>query len=136
MTAGPQEKSYRDLANIADRLFIQSNDNEEELATALDSVDEEVRQDLLRSDLLNAYQVFYYYFREFPGELAKERMLLLPASTLSHGVILAEINYVEVVFQVEQGSPVITLHDEGQVIANYHGKDAFRNARQFIDDSY
>ena len=136
MTAGPQEKSYRDLANIADRLFIQSNDNEEELATALDSVAEEVRQDLLRSDLLNAYQVFYYYFREFPGELAKERMLLLPASTLSHGVILAEINYVEVVFQVEQGSPVITLHDEGQVIANYQGKDAFRNARQFIDDSY
>ncbi|MEI6840160.1 MAG: hypothetical protein WCK53_02755 [Methanomicrobiales archaeon] len=136
MTAGPQEKSYRDLANIADRLFIQSNDNEEELATALDSVAEEVRQDLLRSDLLNAYQVFYYYFREFPGELAKERMLLLPASTLSHGVILAEINYVEVVFQVEQGSPVITLLDEGQVIANYHGKDAFRNARQFIDDSY
>ncbi len=136
MTAGPQEKSYRDLANIADRLFIQSNDNEEELATALDSVAEEVRQDLLRSDLLNAYQVFYYYFREFPGELAKERMLLLPASTLSHGVILAEINYVEVVFLVEQGSPVITLLDEGQVIANYHGKDAFRNARQFIDDSY
>ena len=136
MTFGPKGKSYRDLAKIADRLFIQSNDNEEELATALDSVDEEVRQDLLRSDLLNAYQVFYYYFREFPGELAKERMLLLPASTLSHGVILAEINYVEVVFQVEQGSPVITLHDEGQVIANYHGKDAFRNARQFIDDSY
>ncbi|MCX6700154.1 MAG: hypothetical protein NTV68_09535 [Methanomicrobiales archaeon] len=136
MTAGPHEKTYRDLATIADRLFIQSNDNEEELATALDTVDEEVRRDLLRSDLLNAYQVFYYYFREFPGELAKERLLLLPASTLSHGVILAEINYVEVVFQVEQGSPVITLHDEGQVIANYHGKDAFRNARQFIDDSY
>ena len=136
MNAGPQGKSYRDLAKIAERLFIQSNDNEEELATALDSVAEEVRQDLLRSDLLNAYQVFYYYFREFPGELAKERMLLLPASTLSHGVILAEINYVEVVFQVEQGSPVITLLDEGQVIANYHGKDAFRNARQFIDDSY
>lgn len=136
MTAGPQGKSYRDLADIADRLFIQSNDNEEELATALDSVDNEIRQDLLRSDLLNAYQVFYYYFREFPGELAKERLLLLPASTLSHGVILAEINYVEVVFQVEQGDPVITLHDEGQVIANYHGKDAFRNASQFIDDSY
>ncbi len=47
-----------------------------------------------------------------------------------------EIDYVEVVFRMDPGMPVITLHDEGQVIANYHGKDAFRNARQFIDDSY
>lgn len=136
MNAGPQGKSYRDLAKIAERLFIQSNDDEEQLATALDSVEEELRQDLLASDLLNAYQVFYYYFREFPGDLAKERLLLLPASALSHGVILAEIDYVEVVFRMEPGMPVITLHDEGQVIANYHGKDAYRNAKQFIDDSY
>ena len=39
-------------------------------------------------------------------------------------------------FQVEQGDPVIALHDEGQVIANYHGKDAYQSAMQFIDDSY
>jgi hypothetical protein len=136
MTAGPQGKSYRDLAKIADTLFIQSNDDEEQLATALDSVEEDVRKDLLASDLLNAYQVFYYHFREAPGELAKERLLLLPASSLSHGVILVEIDYVEVVFQVEQGEPVITLHDEGQVIANYHGPNAYRSAMQFIDDSY
>jgi len=136
MTAGPQGNSYRDLAKIADRLFIHSNDDEEQLASALDSVDDEIRQDLLASDLLNAYQVFYYHFREFPGDLVKERLLLLPASALSHGVILLEIDYVEVVFQVEQGDPVITLHDEGQVIANYHGKGAYRSAMQFIDDSY
>ena len=67
MTAGSQGNSYRDLAKIADRLFMQSNDDEEQLASALDSVDEEIRQDLLASDLLNAYQVFYYHFREVPG---------------------------------------------------------------------
>jgi hypothetical protein len=136
MTDGHQAKTYRDLAKIADRLFIESNDNEEQLATALDSVEPEIRQELLASDLLNAYQVFYYYFREFPGELAKERLLLLPASSLSHKVILAEIDYVEVEFRVDQGEPVITLLDEGQVIANYHGKDAYHSAMQFIDDSY
>jgi len=136
MTDGHQGKTYRDLAKIADRLFMQSNDDEEQLAAALDSVEPEVRQELLASDLLNAYQVFYYYFREFPGELAKERLLLLPASSLSHKVVLAEIDYVEVEFQVEQGDPVISLVDEGQVIAKYHGKDAFHSAVQFIDDSY
>lgn len=136
MTAGSQGNSYRDLAIIAERLFMQSNDDEEQLASALDSVDDEIRRDLLASDLLNAYQVFYYHFREFPGELVKERLLLLPASSLSHGVVLLEIDYVEVVFQVEQGDPVIALHDEGQVIANYHGKDAYQSAMQFIDDSY
>lgn len=136
MTDGHQGKTYRDLAKIADRLFMQSNDDEEQLAAALDSVEPEVRQELLASDLLNAYQVFFYYFREFPGELAKERLLLLPASSLSHKVVLAEIDYVEVEFQVEQGDPVITLVDEGQVIAKYHGKGAFHSAVQFIDDSY
>ena len=136
MTAGPQGKSYRDLAKIAEKLFIQSHDNEEQLATALDSVEEDVRQELLASDLLNGYQVFYYYFREIPAELAKERLLLLPASALLHGIVLSEIDYVEVVFQMEQGDPVITLRDEGQVIANYRGKDAYRSAMQFIDDSY
>jgi len=136
MTDGQQAKSYRDLTKIADRLFMQSDDDEEQLAYALDSVEPEVRQELLASDLLNAYQVFYYYFREFPGELAKERLLLLPATSLSHKVVLAEIDYVEVEFRVEQGDPVITLLDEGQVIAKYHGKDAYHSAMQFIDDSY
>ncbi len=136
MNAGPERKSYRDLAKTAERLFIQSNDDEEQLATALDSVEDTVRQDLLTSDLLNAYQVFYYYFREFPGDLAKERLLLLPAPALLQGVILAEINDVEVVFHVEPDGPVITLYDEGRVLANYHGKDAYLNASQFIDDSY
>jgi hypothetical protein len=136
MTDGQQAKSYRDLTKIADRLFMQSDDDEEQLAYALDSVEPDVRQELLASDLLNAYQVFYYYFREFPGELAKERLLLLPATSLSHKVVLAEIDYVEVEFSVEQGDPVITLLDEGQVIAKYHGKDAYHSAMQFIDDSY
>jgi hypothetical protein len=136
MTAGPESKSYRDLAKIADRLFAKSHDDEEQLAAALDSAPQEVRQELLASDLLNAYQVFFYYFREVPDALVKERLLLLPASALTHGTILSEIDYVEVIFQVEQGVPVITLHDEGQVIANYHGKDAYRSAMQFIDDSY
>jgi len=136
MTTGPQGNSYRDLAKIADRLFIQSDDDEERLATALDSAPGEVRQELLASDLLNAYQVFFYHFREVPDELAKERLLLLPASALIRGIVLFEIDYVEVVFQVEKGIPVITLLDEGQVIANYHGKDAYRSAMQFIDNSY
>jgi hypothetical protein len=136
MTADPQGRSYRDLAKIADRLFLQSNDNEEQLAKALDSVEPDVRQDLLVSDLLNAYQVFFYYFREVPGELEKERLLLLPASALIHGVILSEIDYIEVIFKTEHGDPVVTLYDEGQIIANYHGRTAYRSAMQFVDDSY
>lgn len=136
MTTGPGGKSYRDLAKIADRLFLDSDDDDEQLATALDSTDEEVRQELLVSDLLNAYQVFFYYFRLIPDELVKERLLLLPASALTKGIILLEIDYVEVTFNVDSGVPVITLHDEGRVIANFRGREAYRNAMQFIDDSY
>ena len=135
MTSGPLRTPYRDLSKLADSLFKASGDNEERLASRLDSVDHGIRSELLTSDLLNAYQVFYYYFREVPDELEKERMLLSPASLLDHGIVINEIDYLKVIFRVENGEPVIMVMDDEQVLANYRGTDAYRNGKQFIDDS-
>jgi hypothetical protein len=135
MTSAPVKTTYRELTKLADSLFRASSDDEEELASALDSVNPETRDELLASDLLNAYQVFFYYFREVPGDLGKERMLLSPASSLAHGVLISEIDYLRVVFRVENGEPVIVVSDDEELLANYRGKTAYRSAMQFIDDS-
>ena len=47
------------------------------------------------SDLLNAWQVFYYYFRTVPDELVKERMELEPASSLPRGLKIDEVEFLD-----------------------------------------
>jgi len=41
--------------------------------------------------LLNACQVFYYFFRMLPDELVSERLELEPASSLAKGVKIDEV---------------------------------------------
>ncbi|HVP95108.1 MAG TPA: hypothetical protein VMS89_08065 [Methanoregulaceae archaeon] len=135
MTAVSQGTPYRELAKLADSLFKASGDDEERLASHLDTVSTDLRHELFVSDLLNAYQVFYYFFRESPGDLGKERMILAPASLLVHGMAILEVDYLEVIFSMDPDEPVITVRDEGQVLANYRGKTAYRDAMQFIDES-
>ncbi len=135
MTTVPQGTPYRELAKIADSLFKASGDDEERLASHLDTIGMDLRQELFVSDLLNAYQVFYYFFRESPGGLEKERMILAPASLLVKGMVILEVDYLEMVFSMDSGEPVIAVRDEEQVLVNYRGKTAYRDAKQFIDES-
>ncbi|MFY9799660.1 MAG: hypothetical protein WAK10_00245, partial [Methanoregula sp.] len=76
---------YPELVARADHLFEECEDDVSCLASRLDSLDSEMRYELLVSDLLNSYQVFYYYFRTFPDELISERLELEPASSLIKG---------------------------------------------------
>ena len=135
MTAVPGRTPYRELAKIADSLFLASGDDNERLASHLDAIDAGLRRELFESDLLNAYQVFYYFFRESPGDLEKERMILTPASLLARGMVLREIDYLEVLFSMDAGEPLITVRDDEQVLAHYRGRTAYRDAMQFIDES-
>ena len=96
---------YSELADIADRLFEASDDDDEQLADVLDTLDEETRDALLTSDFLNAYQVFYYYFRERSGDMARERLQLSAASDLARGITIDEIDIYEVVFYQKEATP-------------------------------
>jgi len=126
---------YQELYRIADRILEEGEDDPEALAGSLDDLDPAVREELLSSDLLNAYQVFFYYFREDPGDLERDRLILNPASALATGVMITEIEFYEVIFSVDSGEPVISVHAGEQVVANFWGKDAYRNALQFLDDA-
>jgi hypothetical protein len=127
--------SYSELYPIVDRILEESEDDPEVLSRALDRLDPALRDELLLSDFLNAYQVFYYYFREDPGDLERDRLILEPASALSTGVLITEIELYEVIFLVDSGEPVISVHTGPEIIANFRGKGAYRSALQFLEDA-
>jgi hypothetical protein len=126
--------SYKELYAIADRVLAEGEDDPESLVLALDSLDRKVREELLFSDLLNAYQVFYYFFREDPGDLIRERLTLEPASAVLTGVKVTEVERYEVVFLAESGEPVINVHTGPSIVASFRGKEAFEDAMQFIEE--
>jgi hypothetical protein len=124
---------YRDLAAIADRLFEESGDDEERLSAALDRVAPDVRSQLLISDLLNAYQVFYYFFRETPDPEVFERLILESASGLTSGIFLDEIDLFELIFRLESGEPVIAITDGEAVLAVFRGTGAYRQGLAYTE---
>ena len=126
---------YSELSRIADQILEKGEDQPEVLARELEQLPQKIRDELLTSDLLNAFQVFYYYFREDPGDLERDRLTLQPASALLTGVMVTEIDLFEVLFSIDAGEPVLSVSDGDQVIARYRGIDAFRKALRFLDES-
>ena len=100
----------------------------------LDGLDPGILDDLLVSDLLNAYQTFFYFFREKPGELEKDRMILQPASALIRGTVVREVDLLEIIFLVREGEPVVEVREADTILATFSGKTAFRDAEQFVED--
>jgi hypothetical protein len=127
--------TYQELGDIAERLFEESEDDPVALSRLLDQLDPGVRNELLVSDFLNVYQVFYFYFREQPGDLERERMILEPASTLLHGILIREIDLFEIIFRIEETQPVMSVSDGDMILVNYHGSDAYRRAVRYIDEN-
>ncbi|MGC9434797.1 MAG: hypothetical protein ACP5C4_01730 [Methanomicrobiales archaeon] len=125
---------YAELAALADKLLEIADEDERELARILDTLDDGIRNELLVSDFLNACQVFYYFFREAPDEMARERLVLNPASELTSGVMVDEIEELEVIMGVRNGTPVVSVSDGDRVIARFTGTDAYHHARSFIDE--
>ena len=126
---------YADLAAFAERLFEESGDDDEQLGALLDHVPEEIRDQLLISDILNAYQVFYYFFRVGPDEEVMERLMLEPASLLRQGVFLEEYDLLEIFFRVGEEGPVIEISDGERVLASFTGHGAYREALAFAGTS-
>jgi len=128
--------SFSELARIADQILEKAEDDPEILARELDALAPVIRNELLTSDLLNAYQVFFYFFREDPGDLEQDRLTLQPASALMTGVMMSETELFELFFSIDTGDPVFSVTDGDQVVARFRGADSYRKALRFLDESY
>ena len=131
----PSMVDYAALADLADGLFEASDDDDELLAAMLDPLDGEIREALLASDLLNAYQVFYYFFRETPDELVMERLQLHAASDLARGIVVDEVDIYDLIFSLDDGEPVLLLTDGETALARYRGPEAYAAMVRHLDES-
>jgi hypothetical protein len=125
---------YQKLADIADHLFAVCEDDARCLSRNIEALEPAVRNELLASDLLNAWQVFYYFFRQQPDELLQERLELEPASSLVLGIKIDDIEPLEMIFSVTNMEPVIIISDGERPLATYKGKTAYAEGLKFMEN--
>ena len=125
---------YSRLVAIADKLLEDADDDVALLARSMDALEQPVRDELLVSDLLNAYQVFYYFFRIEPDILLQERLDLEPASSLINGLKIEETDLLEMFFGIRNAMPVIVISDGDKVVATFSGKSAYEQGRIFLNN--
>ncbi|MDO9035358.1 MAG: hypothetical protein Q7U51_09170 [Methanoregula sp.] len=123
---------YSRLVAIADKLLEDADDDVARLARSIDALEQPVRDEFLVSDLLNAYQVFYYFFRIEPDILVQERLDLEPASSLINGLLVEETDLLEMFFGIRNAMPVIVISDGDKVVATFSGKSAYEQGRIFL----
>jgi hypothetical protein len=102
------------------------------LSRGLEALDPDIRNELLVSDLLNAYQTFYYFFRTIPDELIKERLELEPASALVSGVKIDEIDLLDIIFSVHDNKARVVVGDGEKVLKAFKGRTAYADAMAFV----
>ncbi len=127
--------SFAELVQIADCLLEESGEDEDTLVRRLETLPQPVLRELLVSDLLNAWQVFYYFFRTVPDELVRERLELEPASSLVEGVKIDEIDVFERVFRVKNTQPEILVTDGKAVIKTFSGPSAVADSLSSIEST-
>jgi hypothetical protein len=127
--------SFTELVRIADCLLEESGEDEDALVRRLQELPGPVLRELLVSDLLNAWQVFYYFFRSAPDELARERLELEPASSLVDGVEIDEIELLVRVFRVKEGIPEILVTDGKDLLKTFSGAGAVADSLTYIEST-
>jgi hypothetical protein len=135
MESSGQPVAYHELAAIIDQILVECRDDVALLSEKLDQLSIPVRDELLVSDLLNAFQVFYFFFRDVPGDLMIERLMLSPASALLEGVLVDEIEFLEMIFAIVDHNPVIVVSDGENALATFLGTDGYRDGLMYIESA-
>jgi hypothetical protein len=123
---------YSRLVAVADNLLEDADEDIAHLARSIESLEQPMRDELLVSDQLNAYQVFYYFFRIEPDMLVQERLDLEPASSLTNGLKIEETDLLEMFFGIRNAMPVIVISDGDKAVATFSGKTAYEQGRTFL----
>jgi hypothetical protein len=134
MSAEGPKVPFPELVALADKLLEESGEDVARLAAQIGSLDADMRNELMVSDLLNAWQVFYYYFRTVPDELVKERMELEPASSLSRGLKIDEVEFLDLVFVMKDHKPLIVVSDGKKPVATFSGNAAYANGMNYLEN--
>jgi len=127
--------TFPELVKIADCLLDESGEDDDVLMRGLETLPGPTRNELIVSDLLNAWQVFYYFFRTVPDELVRERLELEPASSLVEGVEIDEIELLTRVFRVKNSRPEILVTDGKDPLKTFSGASAVADSQTYIEST-
>ncbi len=131
---GDDMTDYIELARLADRVFAISEDDPKRLAEILLTLEDDLRSELIHSDFLNAFQVFYFFFSEEPTELGEERLILQPATAAKKGVLIEERGFFELFFVLDGDEPAIFVSDGEQVLKKFTGRSAYSDAVNYAEE--
>ncbi|HOT95007.1 MAG TPA: hypothetical protein PK089_07470 [Methanoregulaceae archaeon] len=123
------------LEDVADDILEECEEDVACIAARLDGLDPELRWELLGSNLLNAWQVFFYIFRFEPDDLTRERLELEPALATRSGVLLEHRDLFELLFFVRDRRGFIGVSDGEALLARFEGPEAYDEARAFVDEN-
>jgi hypothetical protein len=124
--------SYAELVELAEKLLDECGEDAGMLSERLEGLSAAVRDEILISDRLNAFQTFYYFFKTFPDDIHVERLMLQPASALLDGVLIDEIDLLELIFAIIDHEAVMVVSDGEHALATFLGTDAYRDALTYI----
>ena len=125
---------FRELVALVDTILEECEDNVPCIVKKLGSLEPEVRNELLLSDLLNAYQIFFYFFRTDPGAFVRERLELEPASSLKAGLMIDEVDLLEMFFVLRELKPVVFIFDGEKAIATFSGNRAYSDGKSYLEN--
>jgi hypothetical protein len=134
MTEAGPPRPFRELVDLVDGILEECEDEVPCIVKKLGMLEPEVRNELFLSDLLNAYQVFVYFFRAEPDMLVRERMELEPASALRAGLKIDEIDLLEMIFVIRESKPVIVIWDGEKAVATFTGGRAYADGKQYLEN--
>ena len=122
-----------ELEATADAIFEECEEDVVCIASRLDGLEDELRWELLDSNLLNAWQVFYYFYRFAPDELVRERLELEPAMAARTGVLLEERGLFEILFYIKSRRGFVGVSDGECLLAHFEGPEAYPEAQAYAD---
>lgn len=120
-----------DLAELADILYEQSEDDDFRLAELMRELPKEIGDALCTSNLTNALQAFIYAFGYVPDIELSDLLLLEPSIMLLRGIVLDKVELGEIVFgyDKEKRAFLIGVYYNEEIVATFEGTDALECAR-------
>jgi hypothetical protein len=134
MSPAGSPRPFQELVTVVDAILDECDDDVPCIVKRLGELDPEIRSELIVSDLLNAYQVFFYFFRTVPDQLVLEGLELEPASSLRAGIRIDEVDLLEMFFVIRESKPVIVIHDGDKAVATFSGGSAYREGKAFLEN--
>ncbi len=134
MLFGDDGGRYADLADLVEGILDRCDDDPACIAAELNTLEPETRSDILSSDLLNAWQVFWYFFESYPGNEHVEYLVFHSAGELARGVPMGDAGIFTLTFFVKSGQPGIIIEDDMAEVARFSGLSSWSDTKKFLEN--